>query len=76
MSKSNGGIKPIGFMGKRISLARMWAAQKNNIVRVSDSDSVVHRLEALTIRDGQKINLRRIGSSDFRKNLLWSTDHV
>ncbi|MBW1790711.1 MAG: hypothetical protein JRJ14_00350 [Deltaproteobacteria bacterium] len=76
MSKSNSSKKPVGSMGNRISLARMRAGQKDNIVRISDGNGVVHRLEALNIRDGQKINFKRIVNSDFRKNILRSTAHV
>jgi len=55
MSKSNGSKKPVEFMGKRISLARMRAGQKGNIVRISGGYGVVHKLEALGIREGQEI---------------------
>ncbi len=55
MSKSNGSKKPVESMGKRISLARMRAGQKGNIVRISGGYGIVHRLEALGIRDGQEI---------------------
>lgn len=38
-----------------MSLARMRAGQKGNIVRISGGDSVVRRLEALGIREGREI---------------------
>ncbi len=55
MSESNSSQKPVESMGKRISLARMRAGQKGNIVRISGGYGVVHRLEALGIREGQEI---------------------
>ena len=55
MSESNSSQKPVKSMGKRISLARMRAGQKGNIVRISGGYGVVRRLEALGIREGQEI---------------------
>lgn len=45
----------VGIMDNRMSLARMRAGQKGNIVRISGGDSVVRRLEALGIREGREI---------------------
>ena len=55
MSKSNSSKKPVDSMGNRISLARMRAGQKGNIVRISGGCGAVSRLEALGIREGQEI---------------------
>lgn len=55
MNKSNSSKKPIESMGKRISLARMRAGQKGNIIKISGGCGVVSRLEALGIREGREI---------------------
>jgi ferrous iron transport protein A len=55
MSKSNGSKKPVESMGKRISLARMRAGQKGNIIRISGGHGITGKLEALGIREGQEI---------------------
>jgi ferrous iron transport protein A len=55
MPISDSSKKPTGFMGNRISLARMRAGQKGRIIRISGGHGIVRKLEALGIREGKEI---------------------